>query len=864
MKKNYFLPIQLITILFFVFNLFPSKVVAQIWTNDSTFNTPDSGPNALFKGAEGTVKLSALQQDNNKIILAGSFNKYNGINANGIVRLNMDGSADSNFRSGTGFDKSPASLIVQPDNRIVLSGDFTTYNDTTTNYIVRLQENGGIDSTFLKGSGFDKSPTCMEIQPDGKIIVAGTFDTYNGDTVKRIIRLNNNGTIDNTFNAFDTTYTRAGKFVLQNDGKIIIAFDGIGGLYLLRLNADGSRDNTYGGLVDVGAFQIPVVECLKIQTDGKLLIAGGLLEGMSPGSFLLTRILPSGEPDTTFNMPFKHRDGWIYTLSLQSDNKIIVGGKDYSTENCSYNLFTRLNEDGSIDNSFNRSGSPLEHISTLSNNGCQTTYTTCIQPDGKIIAGGRFQEINFYNAYSISRINTDGAIDVSFNKTTGVNGNIISSAIQADGKIIIGGYFSAVQYESRSHIARLLEDGTIDNTFNPGTGTNGPVYAITLQPDGKVIIAGEFTQYNNQPLAGLIRLNSNGTLDPSFSVGTGADNLIYSLQLQKDGKLIIGGSFSNVNGVARLNIARLNTDGSLDNGFMSPLLIFKPYERSAVFSSLILPSGKILIGGYFNAFNDKTKREHLIRVNTDGTLDTTFRGIGQRYIRCIAAQTDGKIIAGAGISDPWNLKKPAGSLYRYNENGSIDTTFKKAYGIDDRLNAIRSVTVLPSGKILVGGEFGNLLFDGKTKPYLVLIDSIGQVDTTFNIAPNGPVYTTQLVSSRKVLIAGDFNTFVNIPRNNIARLILPIEIPTNVKKEFSKDSNFSVYPNPTNTSINIENLKVGASMIIRNICGATVYNEQINNSKLTLNVSNYTNGIYFITVTDKDHSFTKRLVVMNR
>lgn len=849
----------------FVFNLFSSTVIAQIWKNDSTFNSPDSGQDALFKGAEGVITGSALQKGNNKIIFTGGFSKYNSINANGIVRVNMDGSTDNSFQSGTGFNGSPSSIIVQPDNRIILSGGFTMYNNTLSNHIVRLQENGAIDTTFKLGSGFDDAPTCMQLQLDGKLIVAGRFNTYNGDSVKKIMRLNNNGTIDNTFNAFDTTYTGLDRFVLQKDAKIIIAITVISSeeLYLLRLNADGSKDNTYEGHIYTGTFKYPVVECLKIQADGKLLIAGGLASGNAPGYFFLRRLLPNGQPDTNFHSPFNEgRGGWIYTLSLQSDNKIIVGGKDKLTEECNLNLFTRLNEDGSIDNSFLRKGSPLKNISKL-HSWRQTTYTTCIQPDGKIIAGGTFQEINSCTANGISRINTDGAIDVSFNKSTGVNGDIFSSAIQADRKIIIGGCFSAVQFESRSHIARLLADGTLDNSFNPGTGTNGPVYAVTSQPDGKTIIAGEFTQYNNQLVVGLIRLNTDGTLDPSFSIGSGADGIIYTLKLQTDGKLIVGGSFANINGVDRLNIARLNTNGSLDTGFMSPL-VHNSGDGNTVFSVLALPSGKILIGGSFKAVKDKTEREDLIRVNTDGTLDTTFQIKYQPYIRCIALQPDGKIIAGGGQTDPLFMGNPRGSLKRYNENGSIDITFKSTNA--PAFKPIRSITILSSKKILIAGEF-TYYFNGTSdskNAYILLLDSIGQIDSTFKVITNGPVYTTQLVTNRKVLLAGDFNTFANISRNNIARVLLPIEIATDVKKESSAAS-FSPYPNPASTTLNIENLKTGSSLVIRNVCGAMMHSEQISNSKLILNVNNYPNGIYTITITEKNQLFsTKRFVVMNR
>jgi uncharacterized delta-60 repeat protein len=167
-----------------------------------------------------------------------------------------------------------------------------------------------------------------------------------------------------------------------------------------------------------------------------------------------------------------------------------------------------------------------------------------------------------------------GTNDPTFNPTDrgfgfgdGANGATYTTAIQSDGKIVIGGNFTSYNGTASNYIARLNTDGSLDGGFNPGTGANNYILTTRVQSDGKIIIGGHFTTYNGTARNRIARLNTDGSLDAGFNPGTGADSYIGTTAIQSDGKIIIGGGFTSYNGTARNYIARLNTDGSLDAGF---------------------------------------------------------------------------------------------------------------------------------------------------------------------------------------------------------------------------------------------------------------------------------------------------------
>jgi uncharacterized delta-60 repeat protein len=342
----------------------------------------------------------------------------------------------------------------------------------------------------------------------------------------------------------------------------------------------------------------------------------------------------TGELDDTFD-PGTGTNSSVACIAIRNDGKIIIGGGFNSYNGTAIYRIARLNTDGSLDSGFDPGTGVNNQL-----------LCTAIQSDGKIIIGGSFTSCNGTGRNNIARVNADGSLDNTFDPGTGTDDSVRCQAIQSDGKIIIGGGFSIYNGVGRNRIARLNTDGSLDNAFDIGTGVIGTVLWIAIQSDGKIIIVGNFTSYNGTGRNCIARINVDGSLDNTFDPGTGADNYVEFTDIQSDGKIIIVGGFTSYNGTGRNCIARINTDGSLDNTFDPGT-----GANNAVVSTALQSDGKIIIGGWFTSYNG-TGRNHIARLNIDGSLDAAFDpGTGANSpFGCIALQSNGKIIIGGGFT----------------------------------------------------------------------------------------------------------------------------------------------------------------------------------------------------------------------
>ncbi len=857
MKKNYQVPTKkLLATLALATSLFSGIAIAQPGANDPTFNTPDSGPNSVKRGSNGTITASAIQSNNNKIVVVGTFTQYNGAATNRIVRLNANGDTDAGFVTGTGLNQIANAVVIQSNNRVVVGGNFTSYNGTTSNRIVRLLTTGAIDNSFAIGTGFDNEVTAVLLQPDGKTVVAGKFTHFNGTVVNHVVRLKTNGTLDNTFTSNGATTPQ--EIALQADGKVLLAYAGLEQVTVKRLNSNGTTDTSYNAVIPIQdpngiETYFPTAYSLLAQADGKVLVGGSFFFGNSPPIGFLKRANADGSVDTSFH--FSNNAVTVYSLNLQSDGKVLAGGRNNLSPNgllWTSNFLVRLNSNGSIDNS-------LLH-SSVEQGANYAVQTTTIQNDGKIIVAGFFPEFNTYAAPNITRLNTDGTLDVTFNKVSAANGAITASAVQSNGRMVIGGTFSAYHFQSRNHIARIRENGTLDNSFNPGTGTNGAVTAVAVLPNGKIVIAGKFTTYNNQSAPGIVRVNSDGSIDASFNAGTGADGVILSLNAQSNNKIIITGDFENVNGTSRVGVARLNINGSVDAGFTSPITAS---FTNHVYTSFNLPSGKILVGGYFTATSLSSSRSNFVKLNSDGTLDLSFNSPAV-YVHSIALQADGRIVVGSGLEQVGH-DSGFGLVERFFSNGTRDNGFSGGTSPGETF-PIYALTVLGNGNILAAGHFTG--YAGNSLQNIMLLDTAGVVDPSFIGTADGTIYRTHLNADGSVIIAGAFNQYAGIARNGIARITFTSPSPYSARKQditaiTEKAASFSIYPNPATDAVNFDNLTIGSTITIRNIVGSVVHEEQVNNSKSTLSLSGYSNGVYFISQTANGKTNVQKFVVAN-
>ncbi|MBN8459517.1 MAG: cadherin-like domain-containing protein [Verrucomicrobia bacterium] len=313
----------------------------------------------------------------------------------------------------------------------------------------------------------------------------------------------------------------------------------------------------------------------------------------------------------------------VYSLAVQADSKLLIGGAFTAMSGVTRNRIARLNADGTLDGSFSPDAN---HV----------VNSLAVQADGKILMGGFFTTVGGVTRNRIARLNANGSLDSSFNPNA--NDSINSVVLQADGKILIGGDFTTVGGVVRNRIARLNVDGTLDSSFNPNA--NSWVYSLAVQVDGKILIGGGFTTVGGVTRNYIARVNADGTLDSSFNPN--ADGGVGTIAVQADGKIVIGGGFVVVGGVARNRIARLNTNGTLDSSF-------NPNLSGGLSTIALQADGKIIIGGPFISVG-LVGRNNIARLNADGTLDSSFDPNANNVVNSLASQLDGRILLGGGFS----------------------------------------------------------------------------------------------------------------------------------------------------------------------------------------------------------------------
>src|SRR6185503_8269688 len=244
----------------------------------------------------------------------------------------------------------------------------------------------------------------------------------------------------------------------------------------------------------------------------------------------------------------------VRALALQSDNKVVAGGLFTSPTNTGLSYLLRFNADGTSDTNF------FGGLRGVDN----AVYAVAVQPDGKLLIGGLFNNVNGTNRSFIARITPAGALDSSFLPETRADGAVRAITLQSDGRILIGGDFSSVNGSPAKGIARLSPNGVLDTTFNAGAGSEGPVYAVAIQADGKILAGGSFTNFAGSSAGRVVRLLANGQLDSTFSSGAGANEFVTAITVQPDAKILVAGGFTDYNGITRNRLVRLAADGSLD------------------------------------------------------------------------------------------------------------------------------------------------------------------------------------------------------------------------------------------------------------------------------------------------------------
>ncbi|MFT6619862.1 MAG: putative delta-60 repeat protein, partial [Limisphaerales bacterium] len=353
-------------------------------------------------------------------------------------------------------------------------------------------------------------------------------------------------------------------------------------------------------------------------------------------------------------------------------------------------------------------------------------FTVAQQANGQLVVGGMFTRY-VTNATSgtgisrpyIARLDSDGGLDLSFNVGVGFDGPVRSLDLMADGRMVIGGSFNSVGSSLRRRVVRLLPDGQVDLSFVPGTGTLGSVVSIAVQADNRVLVGGAFTSFSSEQKSGIVRLTTSGSIDLSFSRGSGVSGVVNVVKVYDgeaggahDGKILLGGIFATYDGAPANNLVRLNSGGAIDTTFN-----IGSGPNSAVNEIEIEGNGRILIGGIFTSFNG-TARSRIARLEANGVLDASFAPVLDDTVLAIAVESDGRIVVGGGFSSLGGQGLPGlpgqggsgpvtnvNGILRFDSAGLLDPTFPTGGGAND---LVYDVLIQSDRRIVIVGAFTEL------------------------------------------------------------------------------------------------------------------------------------------------------------
>ena len=720
------------TALFFVASM--AALSGEALLGQSTAVVP-SAVDGFNPNVNGQINVMVLESDGS-ILIGGSFSSMQPEGASkpfpcyNIARINSSGQPDPNFFPTV---NGPVYAIAEDSQgNVVIGGSFTAINGVKSNNIGRLLHSGNLDPTFqTQATGkYTAEVFAVAIQSDGRIVIGGAFNYLQPNTTAAAV------TVD----------------------------------HLARLNTDGTIDTTFDPEPNA------TVLAVAIQSDGGIVFGGGFTSLQPAGAAKATtrnhmaRIKPTGALDTGFD---PNADLSVSVITLQADGRILVGGNftQFTPNGATTAIvtpdFARLNSDGTIDSTFIRPN-PTDAVTAIA-----------VQPDGRILVGGRFISLNPIDASSsqagnqIIRLNSDGSLDEPFILEVGINGVVNAIVVQTDGEVVLGGNFNQINApdapERCNNIARFDSNGLAEISFNPGNTDS--VLAVAIQPStGDFILGGSFTNIGGVTAQFLARVTTAGVLDTTFNPQV--NGIISRIVTQSDGSLLISGNFTTVQGTARNGLARLNPDGTLD-----PTFDPDPNVVGSVLAIYVQPNGQIVLGGNFTALQPnkatlQTQRLYIARVNSDGSLDTGFDPEANSAVTTIVPQSDGRMIIGGDFTglQPGAATNTNANLVsisyvaRVNKDGSIDQSFNP-----NPNGSVNSVAIQPNGDIVMGGTFtvlGPNFGPSLTQYYVARVTPAGDIDTSFvTVVLNGTVAGVQLTPSGQIYINGPFSTSAISPNS---------------------------------------------------------------------------------------------------
>jgi uncharacterized delta-60 repeat protein len=851
--------------------------IARYTTNgllDTTFDTDGKVTTSFGPGTYSFAKFVRVDS-NGKIMVAGGMGNTTSNNYSAaFAKYNTNGSLDISF-DGDGLATNPISVtdssvnfisvVDQTDGKFLIISsadpyesyfsavDFVTrrYNaDGTTD--LSFGVNGKVITTIQPGFNNAKN---IAVQSDGKILVVGHSRPleliFNNTPYEfNVIRYNNNGTLDTTFDNdgiaktnFESTNDECTILLAQPDGKHIAIGSKIylepnntfhKDIALARYTNEGSLDSTFGNagkVVSVFGQNVNYINNAVLQPDGKIVISNTTSYfGAPTSSYELIRYNSNGSLDSTYGT-----NGKVVTefetksLLAQTDGKIIAISLSFDTLNNIFLTLKRYTNSGILDNTFDNDGS----VSIMGN--YNDPFTSIIQPDGKIIVSTNALDSLGQIGTTLTRFNTDGSIDTTFVNTFN-HINLVftpkSMFIQSDGKIIIAGLrmvYNAVDIYSFCTVRYNL-DGSMDTTY----GTNGIlssylgtyyspyriIQSIILQPDGKFVVAlGKFENNPATPTPNtydffIVRFDTAGNYDNTFGNGGIFTTAFYNkydeafaMNLQSDNKIVVAGTTDI--GINRdFALIRLNNN-------VDPCL--------------------------FGATSNTISLSACDSINLNGQTYTASGNYSQTLVNAAGCDSLLTINLTMNFNTSNSISPVACNSYTlnnqtYSSSGTYSQTLVNAAGCDSLLTINLTINEVDYS-VVVGNA--SLMANATTGTYQWLDcgngNSIIPGATNQIFTPNG--------NGNFALIITD-NSCVDTS-NCISMMTVGLT---------SLENNFSVhtYPNPTNEELVIEvsDLVEMKSYKITDNFGRQLLFGSLNNKKTTVKLVGLSSGIYYLQILD--------------
>jgi large repetitive protein len=674
-----------------------------------------------------TIILQAIQSDG-KPIISGSFSNIVGMNVTNLTRLNLDGSIDLTFVSGLFPDEGVRKVWLQADGRLLVlaqKGAFLPFFSR----LARLNTNGTIDASFNVSMNFPGFPwnatlSSVCVQADGRILLGGTFMQVDGFPRARVARLEPDGTLDYCFDIPFSADLSVFALVSKPDESVLVAgsFGGLQGQlhpFLMRLLPP---NGCAPGIIQLGisnalaradspGVMIPVVragggdreETVDFYTrdgsatNGQDYVAGSGTVRFAPGQRSQSITVPlvytgAGNGPVSFELILTNPGGGA---SLGPQTNVIVtlsAGMPGTAGMADTNFIPHL--DG-----------PVQCILPL--------------PAGGVVIAGTFTNVGGQLSPNVARLKPDGTPDPSFVRSVPLDGEVVSAAVDAAGRVLVAGYFQHVDGQWRPALARFNADGSLDNQFGPfdsstnAQGSAAAMRTVAVLPDGGIVCGGYLNYYSSDILW---KFSSLGQLDAVFTNHLPPFLTVTGVTPLSGGDFLVTGSgFGS-------SIVRLHADGALNQNFIPPAdRQFMDFTGRAVG---IAADQRMTVAGGASAFSGLPNQPPFWRLNPDGSLDTgfsataSFKAFGPlTFVQAFGTDPDGRVLVAGSFSNG-----PPVSIARFNSDGSPDYSFDSGRGLTSTAASsvsVNAIAALPQGGWLIGGDFAS--YDGFTQPYLVKV-----------------------------------------------------------------------------------------------------------------------------------------------